>query len=386
MKRKLITDYFGEIVMTSKFKTKPIFIIALGIVITFSTFIFIDLNSITGNRDKNSVQEGNLEISAVSGKIHIDNNWTDAMVAGICTGSGTETDPYIIEDLIIDGNDSGSYILIENSDVYFKIENCTLYNSKLAIVEENEGIMLNNVQNGQLINNNCSYNSIGINIISSDSNDVLENIVNDNKQNGINLEDSDNNSLIGNTANNNLWDGISLLGSDYNTISGNEINNNGLAGVSIGEGFWESFHNIVSENSANNNQYGILLTDSYYTTLTKNSANNNQYGIFLIYTDSNIVSQNFANNNQYGISVSYSSDYNTISGNNLIGNNVCIIEIESKENEFYDNGSCTYSGVKEDSIPGYDLFFLLAMLYVTSLILLRSLKNLFKENFGVSGT
>ena len=118
-----------------------------------------------------------------------------------------------------------------------------------------------------------------------------------------------------------------------------------------------------------------------HNTVSGNSANNNQYGIFLIYSDSNIVSQNSANNNQYGIFILYYSDYNIISGNILIGNNVCIIEIESKENEFYDNGSCTYSGVKEDSIPGYDLFFLLAMFYVTSLILLRSLKNLFKENF-----
>ena len=363
---------------------KSHYTITIGFLFVIITFISSNIIFNTREAGKNSdatialnFESQNLKNSKISEKIHIDgnSNWSAAKTAGISTGSGTYSNPYVIEDLIIDNEGEGSGILIENSDVYFKIENCTLYNSKYVISEENEGITLNNVQNGQVINNNCSYNSIGINIISSDNNDVLENTVNDNKQNGINLEDSDNNNFIGNIANNNLWDGISLLGSDYNDISGNKINNNGLAGISIGEGFWDSFHNTVSQNSANNNQYGIFLSDSYYTTLTENSANNNQYGIYLIYSDSSIVSQNSANNNQYGISILYYSDYNTISGNNLIGNNVCIIEIESKENEFYDNGSCTYSGVKEDSIPGYDLFFLLAMLYITSLILLRSLKN-----------
>ncbi|MFX0142160.1 MAG: hypothetical protein ACFFDN_51455 [Candidatus Hodarchaeota archaeon] len=51
---------------------------------------------------------------AVSGKIHIDNNWTAAKSAGICTGNGTYSEPYVIDDFIIDGGGSGSCILIEN--------------------------------------------------------------------------------------------------------------------------------------------------------------------------------------------------------------------------------------------------------------------------------
>ena len=70
-----------------------------------------------------------MKISAVSGKIHINNNWSDAKVAGICTDSSTYSDPYIIEDLEIDGGGSGSCIFIENSNIPFRIENCTIYNS-----------------------------------------------------------------------------------------------------------------------------------------------------------------------------------------------------------------------------------------------------------------
>ena len=90
-----------------------------------------------------------MKISAVSGKIHIYYNWSATKTAGICTGSGTKTDPYIIEDLEIDGGGSGSCILIENSNVYFKIENCMDYNSGNAWADA--GIRLYNVDNGKLI-------------------------------------------------------------------------------------------------------------------------------------------------------------------------------------------------------------------------------------------
>ena len=95
------------------------------------------------------------------GKIHIKGNqeWLDFKNAGGCTGQGTYSDPYVIEDLII--GDIGGYdycISIENTDVNFRIENCTLYNSYA-------GIQLYNASNGMLISNNCteiSYNNIGL--------------------------------------------------------------------------------------------------------------------------------------------------------------------------------------------------------------------------------
>ena len=69
--------------------------------------------------------------SKVSGTIMINGNlgWIDFRNAGNCTGSGTDIDPYVIEDLIIDGQGSEPCILIGNSDVYFRIENCSLFNA-----------------------------------------------------------------------------------------------------------------------------------------------------------------------------------------------------------------------------------------------------------------
>jgi len=45
-----------------------------------------------------------------------------------CTGSGAYSDPYVIKNLEIDGEDNHSCIVIEDSDAFFRIENCTLFN------------------------------------------------------------------------------------------------------------------------------------------------------------------------------------------------------------------------------------------------------------------
>ena len=55
-----------------------------------------------------------LKSSANSDRIHINNNWTDTKTAGICTGDGTEFNPYTLKNLIIDAGGIGIAINIEN--------------------------------------------------------------------------------------------------------------------------------------------------------------------------------------------------------------------------------------------------------------------------------
>jgi hypothetical protein len=114
-----------------------------------------------------------------------------------CTGNGSSSSPYIIENIIVNGSES---IKISQSDVHFIIRNCTLYSpSRSAIV-------LTYVSNGKILNN-----------------EILNN-------------------------------GISLsYDTDYNIISGNTLHHGAIA-VSIG-----SDHNIISNNTINNDQFGILL-------------------------------------------------------------------------------------------------------------------------------
>jgi len=221
----------------------------------------------------------NLKPAKVWGIIHIDNNWSATKDAGICIGNGTYDNPYVIEDLVIDGGGGGSCIKIENSDVYFLIENCTLYNT------EHDGIYLNRVFNGQIIDNDCSSNEYGIFI-----------------------NYSHNNTISGNTVNSNSR-GIYLSRSDYNTI----IKNTG-SHISYFLFLDYSDNNFISKNIANSNSYGIYLSRSAYNNITGNTANSNLYGIYFYYSDYNSITANTLNYNSYGMYL-YSSNYNSITAN-----------------------------------------------------------------------
>lgn len=260
--------------------------IAVGIIFTFIP--------IFNNCDKGSEfnSTNNLSLSKVSGKIYINNNWTDAKAAGICTGLGTSSDPYVIEDLTIDGGGLGSCILIEYSTVYFRIENCTVYN--FGEEHGDAGIKLYHVDNGQLIDNVVSGNTVSYG-----------------ESYGIYLQSSYYIIISGNTVSNNKYIGICLRSSYYTIISGNTVNNN-REGINLGD----SYYTIISENTANyNSAYGIRLSSSYNNTVSGNSLNNTYTGIRIQFSDNNTISKNNINSNKgSGINL-YDSNFNQISEN-----------------------------------------------------------------------
>jgi parallel beta-helix repeat protein len=277
-----------------------------------------------------------LEISTIAGKIRItnDSGWVDFKNAGNCTGEGTYSNPYVIEDLIIDPGRWVTCIIIENSDVYFRIEDCSL-------VHSGGSILLSNISNSLIIANNCSSNDSGINLWSCNNTIVSGNIADFSNHFGINLYDCHNTTVSGNSVNNNDMSGIRLWHSHGNNVSGNTANNNYESGI-----FLASCDNvIISGNTANNNKYGIYLSYSHYNTVSGNAASNNKRGIYLDY-----------------------SDYNTISGNNLVGNDECIVEVNCEGN-ILENNDC---GI----IPGYNLFFLLGALSVAVILISKKLKKL----------
>jgi parallel beta-helix repeat protein len=262
----------------------------------FSPIFSVSLSYLNDTRNNSgyinnfTLDKGKLKISDVSEKIHIDNNWTAAKAAGICTGNGTYSEPYVIEDLEIDGGGSGSCILIENSDVYFKIENCSLYNAGSNY--QNAGIRFYNVTKGTLGLNNCTYSGSGIFLSASNNNTISGNIANSNDY-GILLDENCINNIISANIVNNTSHGIYLYGyCNNNTISGNFANNN--------SGYYG----------------GIFLSSCNNNTISGNIVNNSAHGIYLYYCDHNAISGNIANNNSHGIYLE-SCDYSTILGNNV---------------------------------------------------------------------
>ncbi|HUW91250.1 MAG TPA: NosD domain-containing protein [Candidatus Nanopelagicaceae bacterium] len=337
--------------MKSRAKSRIIVLITLVMVFSLSLLIFN--NTTLNDRRTNTSSENsnlnnkNLKNSVVSEKIQIINNsgWVDFRNSGNCTGEGTYSDPYVIEDLEIDGGGSGSCILIENSSVYFKIENCTLYNT--GYNSDYAGIRLSNANNSRIIMNNCSSNYNGIYLTYSSNVTISGNTANNSNSSGIKIYYSNNNSILGSSTNYNLI-GIIISYSDYNTISGNIAN--------------------ISYNSA------IIVEHSNFSTISGNTANNAFVGILIGYSNFNNISGNTANYNDRGIYLA-TSNYNTISGNILIGNLACIFEKDCEGNKFSDNGSCTY-GQAGDIISGYNLFFLLGILSVIGIILSKKVKRI----------
>jgi len=294
MQRKVIK-------MKSNGKSKVIILIALGILSALSPIINNSLNLNTGNSE-NNLDDVNLTPSKISGRIHIDNNWTDAKAAGICTGDGTYSDPYIIEDLVIDGGGLGSCIWIENSIVYFKIKNCRLYNAMQS--SHAAGIYLWNASNGYVVDNQ---------------------------------------------ANDNGYIGISLLISNNNTILRNDACNQG-----IGLALQVSHNNLIKGNTFNNNSAdaSLFLYGSVNNTILENSLDFNRYGIFFWYSDDNIVTRNFFKFNvNIGLCLYEYSDRNTIYLNCFSNNSLTAYDEEGTSH--WDNGTLgnywsNYTGVDSD--------------------------------------
>jgi len=261
----------------------------------------------------------NINCSALEAPILIDgiatgvdaHNWTWAEEQLWCSGSGTDIDPYIIQDLTINGFGLEDGIEILNSNVSFIIQDCLIYNSTT-------GIYLDKVNNSRLINNTCS-----------------------NINWGISLEYSNNNTISGNTANGNNYEGIYLTVCNYNYITGNIANNNDDTGIHLQT---ECVNNTLSGNTANDNgDSGIdIEEDCSNNTISGNKANDNDDTGIYIKEDcsNNNISGNTANHNtQFGIYLDFDCDYNTIT-NNIFHNNTLGIRIDSSNcdsNSIYQN-------------------------------------------------
>jgi len=186
-------------------------------------------------------------------------------------------DVYYIENLIISGRNARSCIEIRNSNVIFIINNCIVYDSSSSINEA--GIKLYNVNNAQLINNNCSYNNrAGISLQNNCYNNIISNnIVCNTVSSGIHLDDCDYNTISNNNVNNNGYGGIYFNSNcNSNTISNNTVNDNF-------RGIWLNKYdnNIISQNSMRDNGHvGMILTNCNFFMFNESPLS--QVEVFLI--------------------------------------------------------------------------------------------------------
>lgn len=130
----------------------------------------------------------------------------------------------------------------------------------------------------------------------------------------------------------------------------------------------------------------MLLIYLGESNITGNTANYNELaGIYLVsQSNENNITGNTANNNYYGIALE-NSHANLISGNTLLNNTFCIYQENCIDNILTGNdcgktaavgggggGGGGSGGSKEaEEIPGYNMFILIGVICIISIVLIK---------------
>jgi parallel beta-helix repeat protein len=234
-----------------------------------------------------------------------------------------------------DGSVEGTDKLQRDGNIYTFLENISVDGSGVdGIIVERDNIVIDGAgyglqgdgnENGIILSNinstvknlKLSNFNIGIVVMSSENNKILENVITDNFR-GLDLTASENNIVSGNYIVNNN-DGIALENIN-NEIIKNTITNNSNIGIFLnGAGY-----NSIIENNITNNGRGILVSICYNNVIHHNNFVNNTNDVE---TDGSI---NIWDNDFEG---NYWSDYNGIDNDaDGIGDTPYIINESNQDN------------------------------------------------------
>ena len=247
--------------------------------------------------------------------------WADRTAEPWCKGAGTEEEPYIIKNVVIDSKNFPFCMMIRNSEAFFKIMDCTFYNTETQVEDRNAGLVLLNTQNGVIFKNKFFGigfiglgQGAGIALIASHFNTIQKNLCFENEGVGIYLEWSSNNDITKNDCTDNSGTGIVIGSSHGNFVTKNYCTKNGEAGITVID--------LYGQTPENNIIYG-------------NKVANNPVGIYISEGDNNDVFRNTIKENNYGMIVEGQSEFNHIYHNNFINNMVQASNIHAGLNNWH---------------------------------------------------
>ncbi|MBN1800149.1 MAG: right-handed parallel beta-helix repeat-containing protein, partial [Candidatus Lokiarchaeota archaeon] len=272
------------------------------------------------------------------------NNWAyyKSLAVPWLSGEGSSEQPYIIENVTINGDNAGSCIEIVNSIAHFVVRNCTLINSDYGNSNEyNAGIRLKNVTNAQIVGNNCSNNNgAGIALYNSDYCSVTGNTLTDNRV-GISFRNTNGILLSSNKMINcglfTDWN----PGDSSSIDTTNEVNGKPLYyyvdEIGLGPSDFDNAGQVILINceyctvsglSLSKASIGIIVVSGSHNTIFNNSVFENSYGVYFLSSDNNTIQENNVSSNRYGIYMRYSCNDNDISGNIISFNELYGIQLE----------------------------------------------------------
>jgi len=274
---------------------------------------------------------------------------------GVSGGTGTASDPYIMEGWDILAS-TATGIRVSGTNMHFVIRNCYVHDGgsnwngiyldvcQNADLKGNtcignwDGIVFAASRGNTLTDNICSRNSFGIYVLSS-SKLTLTNNTCSNNGDGMYLYSSSNNTLAKNHCSSNTYEGINLFSSSNNTLS-----DNNCSSITDGDGIWldSSSNNTLSNNKCSNNaQYGLYLYSSSNNTLVNNICtltSNDGIALFSSSNNNTVIWNQICNNIGFGVSI-YSGSNNRVWNNTFIGNNGAGSTYSSGHIQAYDDGT-----------------------------------------------
>ncbi len=254
-------------------------------------------------------------------------------------GTGTEEDPYIIENIILPLYSYHNGIVVINTTKHFVIQNCIL-NAGLS------AIILEKVAYGTAIikNNTCYRSDVGVGVVRSNGVRIYNNTCGYHNNVGIFMYRTKYSIVRNNTCYGNDYDGIISESSSFNRIESNNCSYNFDTGIRI----IGDVNDFISTNVCNYNFRGTFV-NANNSTLTNNLfCYNNEYGGYLLSSKGNLTITNnvfsfsarddgcrggglknslitnniFSNNTLYGLVLYSDTSNNQIHHNSFLGNNL----------------------------------------------------------------
>ena len=230
-------------------------------------------------------------------------------------GSGTEQDPYIISEWLLNASDVNG-LAVFGTKSHFIVRRVRVEGNGIST-----GIRLKEVENGAIEDSFIANNLIAVYILRSRNLEFANNTLEDNVY-GIHLEASD-----ANRVSSNLFDGtaqvaIFVRGSE-NLVRANRVHG-AYGGINIDGTAGQANENVVTDNAVSATLgYGIGLWRAARNTVRNNFVKQNE-GIGIILTENSVDNSVEANvvtqNREGGILVNDGASRNTIKDNTVEGN------------------------------------------------------------------
>ncbi len=270
-------------------------------------------------------------------------------------GSGTEEDPYLIAGLDI--TDNATCIFVFQTTVHFTIRDCIISSPGVSL---GFGVHLVDVQHGSIESCIVSHHAIGIFLmVCTDC--VLRNNTVSQCERGMELQGLEDCTVSGNSIMENDVNGMVIFESSACTITNNTASENERGFGLTGSDRILLTDNIAIRNNRNGFRItGILRQGSVVTSddciLSNNTAiANTESGFLLDYTRNCTLVENTAEQNQYGVYLSEASRSSLVYLNSMFNNTINGFDngtLNRWDNGTHGNYWSDYSGRGAYTVPG----------------------------------